>query len=325
MPDESGEGGYPDEVSRVDGLKDRLKDAGQKVSAASKKAAQKTSELGSAIAESSVAKDIAAGAKKVGEDVKGASAKVTETVDKKRGEFKERREAAKVAKAEADDIRENEILSEVRGSDLFPITVSSEQDVNDDVIVLSREEYSTLLNQLDEMKSISHQQEITTPEKLSKSQTNDTLATELSRSMNDVLTTLGVSVVFAGILVATNFYFESNPQVVANISIELFIWPVGTGLWSFYILHRLARSRTFLKMPIGMRIQTAIGVGLATELALLLNSETVAITNIWGWTATVAFTAILLSGIVRGFMGSISRLFGLNKEDEDYIDIKPIE
>ena len=38
MPDESGEGGSPDEVSRVDGLKDRLKDAGQKVSAASKKA-----------------------------------------------------------------------------------------------------------------------------------------------------------------------------------------------------------------------------------------------------------------------------------------------
>ena len=45
MPDESGEGGSPDEVSRVDGLKDRLKDAGQKVSAASKKAAQKLGEL----------------------------------------------------------------------------------------------------------------------------------------------------------------------------------------------------------------------------------------------------------------------------------------
>ena len=134
MPDESGEGGSPDEVSRVDGLKDRLKDAGQKVSAASKKAAQKTSELGSAIAESSVAKDIAAGAKKVGEDVKGASAKVSETVDKKRGEFKERREAAKVAKAEADDKREIELMKSLGSSELMPIMNEPEESESDEEI-----------------------------------------------------------------------------------------------------------------------------------------------------------------------------------------------
>ena len=70
MSDESEGGQSPDEGSRMDGLKDRLKDASMKVGEASKKAAQKTSELGSAIAESSVAKDIVAGAKQVGEDVK---------------------------------------------------------------------------------------------------------------------------------------------------------------------------------------------------------------------------------------------------------------
>ena len=134
MSDESGEGQSPDEGSRIDGFKDRLKHAGQKVSTASKKAAQKTSELGSAIAESSVAKDIAAGAKKVGEDVKGASAKVSETVDKKREEFKERREAAKVAKAEADDKRELELMESIGSSELIPITNELEESESDEEI-----------------------------------------------------------------------------------------------------------------------------------------------------------------------------------------------
>jgi len=324
MAKDSEEAESPVGESRMDAIKDRLKDAGQKVGDASKKVAKKTSELGSNIAESSIAKDIAAGAKKVGSDVKGASAKVSESVDKKREEFKERREAAKVAKAEADDRRENEILSEMRGSDLLPITMDSRQE-EEDVVVLSRVEYDNLMTELDNQRNIIHQPVLVPQKGLKETPNHDSLVTEISRSMNDVLSTLGVTVFFAGILVGTDIYLESNPYVLGNISLELLIWPVGTGLWSFYILHRLARSRTFLKMPIGMRLQTAIGVGLATELALLLNSETVAISNIWGWTAAVALTAMLLSGIVRGIGGSFSRLFGIKKPDEDYIDIDPIE
>ena len=325
MAKDSEEAESPAGESRMDAIKGRLKDAGQKVGDASKKVAKKTSDLGSSIAGSSVAKDIAAGAKKVGDDVKDASAKVSETVDKKREEFKERREATKVAKAQADDIRENEILSEMRGSDLLPISITHQQEVEEDVVVLSREEYDSLLNKLDEIRTASPPPVVSPSPVLKDSQTNDTLAVELSKSMNDILTTLGVTVLFAGMLVGIDLYFQSNPQALGNISLELLIWPVGTGLWSFYILHRLARSRTFLKMPIGMRVQTSIGVGLATELALLLNSETVAITNIWGWTAAVALAAMLLSGVVRGIVGSISRLFGLKITDEDIIDIESIE
>ena len=84
---------------------------------------------------------------------------------------------------------------------------------------------------------------------------------------------------------------------------------MGTALWSFYILNKLASTGTFLKMPIGMRIQSAIGVGLATELALILATDTVVITNIWGWTAAVALTSILLSGIFRGMGGTFYKLF----------------
>ena len=126
MAEDSEEVESPGGGSRMDAIKGRLKDAGQMVGEASKKAAKKTSELGSAISESSVAKDIAAGAKKVGDDVKGASAKVSEAVDKKREEFKEKREATKAAKAQEDRIREQELTESIGSSELIPITESNQ-------------------------------------------------------------------------------------------------------------------------------------------------------------------------------------------------------
>jgi len=63
-----------------------------------------------------------------------------------------------------------------------------------------------------------------------------------------------------------------------------------------------------------MRLKTAIGIGLATELAMILmNEEMQAITNVWGWTATTALAAFLLSGFFRGIAASISRILGFKK------------
>ena len=136
MAKDSEEAESPVSESRMDAIKGRLKDAGQKVGDASKKVAKKTSELGSSIAESSVAKDIAAGAKKVGDDVKVASAKVSETVDKKREEFKERRDATKATKAQEDRIREQELTESIGSSELIPITESNQiEEINSFTVV----------------------------------------------------------------------------------------------------------------------------------------------------------------------------------------------
>ena len=78
------------------------------------------------------------------------------------------------------------------------------------------------------------------------------------------------------------------------------VWPVCTALWSLFLLGRLAKARTFLTMGWSMRIKTALGIGLATELAMLLmNEEMQAITNVWGWSATVALTAFLLLSLIH--------------------------
>ena len=102
------------------------------------------------------------------------------------------------------------------------------------------------------------------------------------------------------------------------------VWPVGTALWSLFLLSRLAKAGTILSMGWPMRLKTALGIGLATELAMLLmNEEMQAITNVWGWTATVALTVFLLSGLFRGMASSISRMFGFKKRKKtpEIIDI----
>ena len=144
---------------------------------------------------------------------------------------------------------------------------------------------------------------------------NEGLKKELSKTINDVIQTLLISVIWAGILAYSSSFTQTNSVDLGGLSLELFIWPVGTGIWGFYILHRLAKSRTFLSMPLGMRLQTSIGIGLATELAILLTSETQAITNIWGWIAMVALTVTLLSGLLRGLGSSFSRLLKFRKND----------
>ena len=115
-----------EEPSKMDSFKGKLSDIGQKVGDASKKAAKKTSEVSANIAE-----DIKVGAKKVSEDVKTGAMKVSETVEQKKEEFLEKREESKKAKAEADDVREEELRSVLKSTDLIPISPLNEE-INDD-------------------------------------------------------------------------------------------------------------------------------------------------------------------------------------------------
>ena len=298
-----------DEPSKMESFKDKLSDIGQKVGEASKKAAKKTSEVSAIIAE-----DIKVGAKKVSEDVKVGAMKVSETVEHKKEEFLEKREESRKAKAEADDIRENELLEDLRNSELLPISKPSFPE-EDGFVKIPKDVYHLLVKRAERQLVIP---EVINSDEISKNDRipNETLTVELSRSMNEILQTLGVSVLFAGILVGLDIYLESSPTYIGPLSAELLTWPVGTAIWSYYILHRLARTRSFLNMPLGMRIQTSIGVGLATELAMLLSSETVAITNIWGWTGTVALTAMLLSGLFRGLLGTFARIVNPREKEK---------
>ena len=143
------------------------------------------------------------------------------------------------------------------------------------------------------------------------------LRESLGTSLSEIVMLLGFSVIWLSLLIGSTLYIESMNLVVGDYSADLFIWSIGTMIWSLVLLQRLEAFRTILAMPLGMRIQTSIGIGLVTAMALLLTKEEfAAIGNVLGWTSTIALSALLLSGFIRGLFNSSKYLIKFNKIKE---------
>ena len=269
-----------------------------------KKATEKSMEIGS-----NIASEVKKGASKLSDSSKNVKNKFIDNIEKKRDELKEKRE---LKKSSNNSEQNSETQTTPPNNDIIEVI---EENKEEDKIILSKKEYQNLLANIEKNNSFKSKD----IKKLkNKNKQNETFLIEVSNSLNDIMSVLSVTIVFAALLVGVEYYLNSNPQKIGEISIEFLIWPIGTAIWSFYILNKLAKARTFLKMPLGMRIQTAIGVGLATELALILSTDTAIVTNIWGWTAIVALTTILLSGFLKGIIGSFYSKF---RKDKEIIDI----
>lgn len=143
------------------------------------------------------------------------------------------------------------------------------------------------------------------------------LRESLGTSLSEIVMLLGFSVIWLSLLIGSTLYIESMNLVLGDYSADLFVWSIGTMIWSLVLLQRLEAFRTILAMPLGMRIQTSIGIGLVTAMALLLTKEEFsAIGNVWGWTSTVALSTLLLSGFIRGLFNSSKYLIKFNKIKE---------
>ena len=269
-----------------------------------KKATEKSMEIGS-----NIASEVKKSASKLSDSSKNVKNKFIDNIEKKRDELKEKRE---LKKSSNNSEQNSETQTTPPNNDIIEVI---EENKEEDKIILSKKEYQNLLANNEKNNSF---KSADIKKLKNKNKKNETFLIEVSNSLNDIMNVLSVTIVFAALLVGVEYYLNSNPQKIGEISIEFLIWPIGTAIWSFYILNKLAKARTFLKMPLGMRIQTAIGVGLATELALILSTDTAIVTNIWGWTAIVALTTILLSGFLKGIIGSFYSKF---RKDKEIIDI----
>lgn len=135
------------------------------------------------------------------------------------------------------------------------------------------------------------------------------LSGEVNKSINQILITLGFSVVWAILLIVTSFQLEQNNITFSGLGSKAIVWPIGTAIWTMFLLTSQSKVGTILSMDMKNRAKTSIGVGLATILSLMLtDGEMRAITNIWGWAMTLALCAFLLSGFIRGVISSFRNI-----------------
>ena len=206
-------------------------------------------------------------------------------------------------------------LEQARTSQLMEQIVSLEA-VNEEVSVERSSGGWSLISKRGERRELSTIKD--------QSEPPEGLTIEVGKSLNETVMLLGTSVIWLLALVGIDFYADHSGLELWNYSLGLPIWSGGTALWSLFILWRLRQAKTFLSMPLGMRIQTAIGIGLATAMALILmQEEQAAITNVWGWISTIALTTLLLTGLLRGLYGSLRKI-GLGRRRE-IVDVEAIE
>ena len=135
------------------------------------------------------------------------------------------------------------------------------------------------------------------------------LTGEVNKSINQILITLGFSVIWAIVLIAASFQLEQSNINFSGLGAKAVVWPIGTAIWTMFLLTSQSKAGTLLSMDVRNRVKTSVGIGLATTLSLMLtDGETRAITNIWGWSMTVVLCAFLLSGFFRGIYSTLRKI-----------------
>ena len=207
------------------------------------------------------------------------------------------------------------------------ISVEEYEEINSAVekLQLEQEKTTELLDQIASLEAVNEEVQVEQTSKgwsliskrgerreLSADSEPLKLTSEVSKSLQETMMLLGVTVLWLAGLTGLN-YFISSP-LLPDATLQIITWSIGTGAWSLFVLWRLKKARTFLGMPSGMRIQTAIGIGLVTAMSIILMKEQqIALQNVWGWTAAIALSTLLLSGFLRGIWSGIRR-FTLRKK-----------
>ena len=213
-----------------------------------------------------------------------------------------------------DDEKYKQIFNDEKLPPMVTIPVTEHQQILDEINAL-QSEVKRLKANLEEagenVQTIDQNSENTNdkgPEKR-KSTDEKGLSGEVNKSINQILITLGFSVIWAIILIAVTFQLEQNGVVFSGLGAKAVVWPIGTTILALFLLTSQSKAGTLLSMDMKNRIKTSVGVGLATTLSLMLtDGETRAITNIWGWAMTLALCAFLLSGFFRGVYSTLRKV-----------------
>ena len=295
MPDDSQEkveDDLPAKNKHLEKIKSGIESAGKYIADSSSKAAQATSKLASSVAENVAAK---------------------------KEEFLENRKVKNeqfIDSLKTDDKYRSIIVDDEKLPPMVSLTVEEHETILESISDLE-DEIQNLKNEIKEKEGIissfeANQDKILKKEKKrseKESEDKQGLGQEVGKSFNQILVTLGFSVIWAIILITTDFQLKDRGFEFSGLNSKAIVWPIGTAIWTLFLLTSQKKAGTLLSMEMNNRIKTSLGVGLATTLSLMLtDGEMQAITNVWGWAMTIALCAFLLSGFFRGLFSSIRNL-----------------
>ena len=276
------------------------------------------------------AKAIAEASKKAGESASKLSSEIGAKISEKKDKIVENRKKKKsefIESLKEDEKYKQIIVDEEKLPQMVSLPVFEHQELLENIQRLEIEvkelelALQTASQNEPEMPTETDVDEDESPhedtEVAKKTQNEKGLSGEVGSSLNQILITLGVSVLWAIILIVINFQLEEKGFELSGLDTKAVVWPIGTAIWTMFLLNSQKKAGTLLSMELGNRVKTSIGIGLATTLSLMLtDGDMQGITNVWGWTMTAALCAFLLSGFIRGVISSlrnISRILSFSK------------
>ena len=135
-----------------------------------------------------------------------------------------------------------------------------------------------------------------------------------SAAMVEALHVLGVSIVWIAILIGIDKYGDGNDIIIASAyPLAIFSWSVGAFSWALYLLHRLLKSG--IKIPLSIRFQTSLAVGLITLMGVMLNDDSMeTVSSVWTWGTMVTIGLLIGSSMIATAWRSTKKLVSINSE-----------
>ena len=319
MSDDAGDA--PTMAERLNATGSKLAELSKKAASATKSAVLKTTE---------VSIDAAQSATKAS---KNAVAKTNEKVKQAVQDSKDKRNEKREMKAQKakEELLSEPILSDVPAMITLPefenerMEVVNEQQTNQLLLLEEMQRLSSRLDTLERrqkngVKQMNNQLipvEEGPLENDSKKDPKQMIGT--SEAMGEMLHILGASLLWLVALIGMDqFVTDRQLMLTSAYPADLLLWSVGSFTWVMYLLHRLGKSG--IKMPLLIRVQASLAVGITTLMGLMLNDDYMStVSNVWTWGTILAIALLLGSSMLATAWRSTKKLVGI-RETVEIID-----
>ena len=317
-----------DDAGDAPTMAERLNATGSKLAELSKKAASATKSA--VIKTTEVSIDAAQSATKAS---KNAVAKTNEKVKQAVQDSKDKRNEKREMKAQKakEELLSEPILSDVPAMITLPefenerMEVVNEQQTNQLLLLEEMQRLSSRVDTLERRQKNGVKQmndqlipvEDTPLESDSKKEAKQMIGT--SEAMGEMLHILGASLLWIVALVGLDqFVTDRQLMLTSAYPADLLLWSVGSFTWVMYLLHRLGKSG--IKMPLLIRVQASLAVGITTLMGLMLNDDSMStVSNVWTWGTILAIALLLGSSMLATAWRSTKKLVGI-RETVEIID-----